>query len=298
MFIVAVATSVYRFDQERNALFRTYQASARITAEIRVDYLQMLRLAEAFRNEPGQPALDRLKTAFDDFRNSAGLVQASGQAAGIDRVTALAAATSRLETYLPLLASDLQQVKPVDAGSVVPFLQRAETLDLLIAHMARQVFAPDSASVRLPPFLDTLDPANIILGIALATSLVLVLLGLVQVKRMEQLSGQNVRTRALLETRIRAIEATHEGIALIAPDGRIEFANRSTTVACECPRHVAELLMQLAQFERYSAQCANRNEADAQLHRFLQQLTVESRQRFESALTRIATHEGLIAAAD
>lgn len=78
----------------------------------------------------------------------------------------------------------------------------------------------------------------------------------------------------------------------------IEFANRSTTVACECPRHVAELLMQLAQFERYSAQCANRNEADAQLHRFLQQLTVESRQRFENALTRIATHEGLIAAAD
>lgn len=75
----------------------------------------------------------------------------------------------------------------------------------------------------------------------------------------------------------------------------IAFANRSTTVACECPRHVAELLMQLSQFERYSAQCANRNEADAQLHQFLQQLTAESRHRFETALSRIAQHEGLIA---
>ncbi|ADJ61941.1 MerR family transcriptional regulator [Herbaspirillum seropedicae] len=75
----------------------------------------------------------------------------------------------------------------------------------------------------------------------------------------------------------------------------IAFANQSTTVACECPRHVAELLMQLSQFERYSAQCANRNVADAQLHQYLQQLTSESRQRFEMALTRIAEHEGLIA---
>ncbi|MFS2115728.1 MerR family transcriptional regulator, partial [Herbaspirillum frisingense] len=74
----------------------------------------------------------------------------------------------------------------------------------------------------------------------------------------------------------------------------IAFANRSTTVACECPRHVAELLMQLSQFERYSAQCANRNEADAQLHQYLQQLTAESRQRFEMALSRIAMHEGLV----
>ena len=74
----------------------------------------------------------------------------------------------------------------------------------------------------------------------------------------------------------------------------IAFANQSTTVACECPRHVAELLMQLSQFERYSAQCANRNVADAQLHQYLQQLTSESRQRFEAALTRIAIHEGMI----
>jgi len=98
-----------------------------------------------------------------------------------------------------------------------------------------------------------------------------------------------------------ALPAREEDIADTAPPERrwndnelIAFANQSTTVACECPRHVAELLMQLAQFERYSAQCANRNEADAQLHQYLQQLTAESRQRFEAALTRIARHEGFI----
>ncbi len=98
-----------------------------------------------------------------------------------------------------------------------------------------------------------------------------------------------------------SLPARADDIADTAPPARrwndnalIAFANQSTTVACECPRHVAELLMQLSQFERYSAQCANRNEADAQLHQYLQQLTAESRQRFEEALTRIALHEGFV----
>jgi hypothetical protein len=73
----------------------------------------------------------------------------------------------------------------------------------------------------------------------------------------------------------------------------MEFANLSTTVACECPRHVAELLMQLTHFERYSAECAHRNAGDAQLHAFLQTVAAESRARFEVALEQIALHEGL-----
>jgi signal transduction histidine kinase/ActR/RegA family two-component response regulator len=225
--MAAVAISVYRFDQERNALFRTYQASTRVTTEIQVGYLQTLRAAEAFRDEPSQANLDQLKAAFETFRNSAARARTSDDAANIQQIAAITAATSRIETYLPLLSADLQQVKLTDAGSVSPFQRRAEALDLLIAHMTQQVFTPDSASFQLPPFLDTLDPTNIILGIALTTSLALVLLGLVQVKRTEQLSDQNLRTHALLETRMRAIEATHDGIALVAPDGTIEFANRS-----------------------------------------------------------------------
>lgn len=72
------------------------------------------------------------------------------------------------------------------------------------------------------------------------------------------------------------------------------FASRSSTVACECPRHLAELLMQLAHFERYSAECAQRNPADAALHAHLHQVAADACARFESALEQVALHEGLL----
>jgi len=81
-------------------------------------------------------------------------------------------------------------------------------------------------------------------------------------------------------------------------DVLMDFASRSSTVSCECPRHVAELLVQLTHFERYSAECANHNAADAQLHVFLQKMATESRARFEAALERIALHEGLLLPAE
>ncbi|WP_374662944.1 MerR family transcriptional regulator [Inhella sp.] len=71
------------------------------------------------------------------------------------------------------------------------------------------------------------------------------------------------------------------------------FAGLSPTLACECPRHVAELLMQLSSFEAYSAGCLHRDSADAQLHAYLHQVAGASRALFESALERLALHEGL-----
>ena len=71
------------------------------------------------------------------------------------------------------------------------------------------------------------------------------------------------------------------------------FAGMSSTIACECPRHLAELLMQLHHFEDYSAACEQRHAADAQLHAYLHQVAATSRAQFEAALERVALHEGL-----
>ncbi len=73
-----------------------------------------------------------------------------------------------------------------------------------------------------------------------------------------------------------------------------DFAGRSSTMACECPRHVAELLMQLSHFEAYSAECEHRSPADAELHAYLRQVAAASRARFETALEHVALHEGLV----
>jgi hypothetical protein len=74
----------------------------------------------------------------------------------------------------------------------------------------------------------------------------------------------------------------------------VGFASLSPTIACECPRHVAELLMQLSHFEAYSAECEHRNTADAKLHAYLRQVATASRIRFEAALDHVALHEGLL----
>lgn len=73
-----------------------------------------------------------------------------------------------------------------------------------------------------------------------------------------------------------------------------DIAGLSTTIACECPKHIAELLMQLSHFEAYSAECAHRSAADAALHKYLGQVAAGSRARFEEALERVAVHEGLL----
>ena len=73
-----------------------------------------------------------------------------------------------------------------------------------------------------------------------------------------------------------------------------DFAGMSSTIACECPRHVAELLLQLSNFEAYSADCENLSPADAVLHAYLRRVAGASRALFESALERVAIQEGLM----
>jgi DNA-binding transcriptional MerR regulator len=71
------------------------------------------------------------------------------------------------------------------------------------------------------------------------------------------------------------------------------FAGLSTSVACECPSHLAQLLLQVSYFEKYSGECANRSSADAQLHAYLQQVAGTARMLFEKALEQVAIAEGL-----
>lgn len=72
-----------------------------------------------------------------------------------------------------------------------------------------------------------------------------------------------------------------------------QFAGLSSAMACECPSHLAELLLQVSYFETYSGECASRSAADAQLHAYLQQVAGSARMLFEKALEQVAIAEGL-----
>ncbi len=106
-----------------------------------------------------------------------------------------------------------------------------------------------------------------------------------------------------------ALAAKREGQPSIrsgawAMDGEIEprrfsqdqlaaLANVSSTIDCECPRHLAQLVGDLTAFEVYSANCASKNDEDAALHRFLHYTTARARATIEGALERVLEAEGL-----
>ncbi len=71
------------------------------------------------------------------------------------------------------------------------------------------------------------------------------------------------------------------------------IAGISTNVLCECPRHVAELIGQLASFEQYSQECLVRHADDAHLHGYLRSVSGSARALFERALELVAEHEGI-----
>ena len=70
-------------------------------------------------------------------------------------------------------------------------------------------------------------------------------------------------------------------------------ANTPSRVLCECPRHVAELITQLASFEQYSQDCLHKSAEDAHLHAYLSSVSGSARALFEKALEMVAQHENI-----
>lgn len=71
--------------------------------------------------------------------------------------------------------------------------------------------------------------------------------------------------------------------------GRI--AEASSTVECECPHHLVQLVSTLAAFEAYSAECESRSAQDAALHAYLHVTTARARTLIEQALSELVKAE-------
>ncbi len=71
----------------------------------------------------------------------------------------------------------------------------------------------------------------------------------------------------------------------------VQIASISSTIKCECPQHLANLLSSISAFERYSEQCEDRNEEDAKIHRYLHETSASARASLETALAEVMRHE-------
>jgi hypothetical protein len=72
------------------------------------------------------------------------------------------------------------------------------------------------------------------------------------------------------------------------------LAEIQSSIACECPNHVSELLISLNAFEEYSRACENRDDADAKMHAQLADATARARTIMEDALAKLLVHERIV----
>ena len=77
-----------------------------------------------------------------------------------------------------------------------------------------------------------------------------------------------------------------------------QIATASTTVRCECPHHLVDLVSALAAFEDYSEECEVRHADDAALHAFLHVSTARARSLMETALAKVVAAERIPVACD
>ncbi|MFT5449187.1 MAG: DNA-binding transcriptional MerR regulator [Gammaproteobacteria bacterium] len=89
------------------------------------------------------------------------------------------------------------------------------------------------------------------------------------------------------------------GLSVDVPPPRLsqavitKMAQSTPRVRCECPQHLADILLGLKAFEDYSEACENRNPQDAALHHYLWRSAAQARALFEDAIEHVAAAEGI-----
>ena len=68
--------------------------------------------------------------------------------------------------------------------------------------------------------------------------------------------------------------------------------NLKSTLDCECPRHITDLIRALAHFEEYSASCSVENWHDAAVHSCIYAYTGQARWLMEKALQAVLEERG------
>jgi hypothetical protein len=72
-----------------------------------------------------------------------------------------------------------------------------------------------------------------------------------------------------------------------------DFARRADALECECPRHTAEIVRMLSEFEDYSLECEQEQPEDAAVHHMLRRNAAQARALMEEALVELARVEDI-----
>lgn len=67
----------------------------------------------------------------------------------------------------------------------------------------------------------------------------------------------------------------------------------TSSIDCECPQHLSELIKSLVGFENYSIHCENKDKESADLHRHIHLRTAQARAILEELLINVLKQEGI-----
>jgi len=81
-------------------------------------------------------------------------------------------------------------------------------------------------------------------------------------------------------------EASNQLMPLTEPD-----PSTATQSRCECIHHLADIVMSLAEFEKYTQTCVKKMPGDAEIHEILRQEARKARALMENALAKLSEHE-------
>ena len=77
------------------------------------------------------------------------------------------------------------------------------------------------------------------------------------------------------------------------PEQLSKIANMIPSLHCECPNHIAKLLIDINGFEQYCRECEDNDPKQKALHLELGRLTAQARMIFEGALKAVAVADNL-----
>jgi len=173
-------------------------------------------------------------------------------------------------------------------------IARAGAADVLVVHASS---LDASMTERVMALRNTLPTQNVILVYSFGAEAVAESLRASGVTvRREPVSGKELARLIVASRPVTAAVATQPQTShrLYSDAELIALTEMPSMVACECPRHLAEIVTLLVGFEHYSAKCAAQNEADAALHRHLHEVTSVVRTMLEHAMARVVVEEGLV----
>ena len=211
--------------------------------------------------------------------------------AGVQRVLVVGhAAASKLKGRLipaPALVFD-------DLGHIEREVARAGAADVLVVHLSSLQLAMTERVVALR---NNLPASKVIVVYSFGTDTATDALSAAGVMaRREPVGGRALAELILAaQPNVAAVAAGTPATSRRYSDAElVALTEMPSLVACECPRHLAEIVTLLVGFELYSTQCAAQNQNDAALHRHLHEVTSAARTMFEQALTRVVVEERLM----